>query len=453
MKKMNKLMIAGLAVTLLASPIMTNNSYARVQEQKYELASVKHALTSQQVVKLAANWAKTANYVQGGGNYKEGEYKSFQYKGKTYRYLARNIDTKKELLTLLKKTLTSKEAEKFIKTSGIIVHKGKLAQIEADGGSLLDWSKASATYVKTSKNTLHYRLVVPVGDTDEKEIYLVGLQKVGRDYRISNIPTLDHSFTLTNEKVEKLVADWITTKMYVQSGGSYKEGEYQSFYYQNTYYRYLASDIDTMNELLTLLKQSLTQSEAEKFIKDNKIIVHNGKLAQPDADGGSLLLWKKTKAEFVKENNNTKFYRVVVPVGDLGVKSAYIVEIQKVGADWKISKPPYLDLDIPGNINPAYLFIYNLLINSDISKDQLLNVNLNVDEFKKGINKLRYIDMKEVGRETAQVEFAVKFYVELKKDYKGSLKPGENQMFFLIQQTDEMEYKIVSVGTEPHLKK
>lgn len=453
--KTNKFLAAGLAVTLLASPLFSNPSSAWAKEAITITQAAKvNALTEKQAIKLAAYYAKAASYIQTGGNYKNSPYKTFKYKGKTYRYLARDLDTKKELFTLLKKSLTQKEAEKWIKNHGIISYKGKMAQVEADGGSLLNWRKATAEFLKTDKNkTDFFRLVVPVGDTGETEAFIVEFQKVGKEYRISKVPYMDKVNALTRTQVERLAQSLAATQSLIMRGGDYKEGEYKSFTYKGSAYRYLAKDIDTKSELFTLLKRTLTQKEAEIFFKQSGIIEYKGKLAQPEADGGSLLQWNKAQAEYIKTSKKVEFYRIVVPVGDSGIKEVYIVELTKVGNQWRISKVPYLDLDIPGNINPAFQFFNHLLINSDVSKEQLLNVNLNVDEFKKGISKLEIREMKEIARDKVQVEFAVKFYVELESDYKGSLNRGENQMFFLIQQTNEMEYKIVSVGTAPHLIK
>jgi hypothetical protein len=58
-----------------------------------------------------------------------------------------------------------------------------------------------------------------------------------------------------------------------------------------------------------------------------------------------------------------------------------------------------------------------------------------------------------VARNSTQVEYQAKFYVELESGYNGSLTEGMNQMYFLIQPTGEMEFKIASAGKAPHLLK
>lgn len=240
----------------------------------------------------------------------------------------------------------------------------------------------------------------------------------------------------------------------VQSGGLYQEGEYKTFAYQSKAYRYLAKDIDTKKELLAFLKTALTHTAAEQFIKNQGIIEHKGKMAQPEADGGSILQWNKATAEFVKDNGKTKYYRLSVPVGDTGKKEAFIVEFQhikKVG--WRISKMPYLDLDIPFNVNPALIFFNNLVKNPDLAKKQFIDSNTIPHEvFKKGIKKVELIELKELKRNQTQVEYVAKVNVELEDTYQGSLKKGVNQFYLLIQPVDEMEFGIVNLGTSPLLK-
>ncbi|WP_052130147.1 DL-endopeptidase inhibitor IseA family protein [Ureibacillus sinduriensis] len=241
----------------------------------------------------------------------------------------------------------------------------------------------------------------------------------------------------------------------VQSGGLYQEGEYKTFIYQRKTYRYLAKDIDTKKELLSFLKTALTHTAAEQFIKKQGIIEHKGKMAQLEADGGSLLQWGEATAEFLKDNGKTKYYRLSVPVGDTGTSEAYIVEFQhvkKVG--WRISKKPYLDLDIPFNVNPALIFFNNLVKNLDLAKSQLIDSKtFSYDLLKKGVKKVELVELKELKRNQTQVEYVAKVDVELENSYQGSLKEGINQFYILIQPVDDMEFKIVSLGNTPQLNK
>ncbi|WP_158553396.1 DL-endopeptidase inhibitor IseA family protein [Peribacillus saganii] len=412
------------------------------------------AINSKLATDLASIFARSASYVQVGGHHGPGEYKTFRYKAKTYRYLSKPIDTKKELLSYLQKSLTQSAAEQFIKSRGIIEYKGKLAQIEADGGSMLQWAKAAAEMVKDDKNKKIYRLIVPVGETNEKEAYLVEYQYADNiGWKISKEPTRDHySENISNQAVYR-AAEFAKASSYVQAGGAHKPGEYKTFVYNGKTYRYLSGDIDSKKELMVYLMNTLTYSAAEQFFKKSGIIEYNGKLAQLEADGGSLLQWNKATAALMKTEKNTKFYRLTVPVGETSEKAVFIVEYQYVNnIGWRISKEPYRDLDIPGNMNPAFIFFKYLLVNSKVSQEQFIYPDsFNVEQFKKGIKKLEIREVKERTRNSLQAEYTATFYVELESGYKGTLKNGNNQMFFVIQPTGEMVFKIAAAKDMPSL--
>ncbi|MEK5067006.1 DL-endopeptidase inhibitor IseA family protein [Sporosarcina sp. FSL K6-1508] len=149
----------------------------------------KNEVSSEKAVELAANWATTVSLVQAGGVYSEGEYERFNYKGETYRYMASYLDTKKELRAELEKSVTKKVARKFMKEHRFIKHKRRLAQLEADEGSLLQWGVATAKEVKSKKNKSVFELSVPVGYTgtfDKFEVTYEYVKKSG--WRISKLP-------------------------------------------------------------------------------------------------------------------------------------------------------------------------------------------------------------------------------------------------------------------------
>lgn len=60
--------------------------------------------------------------------------------------------------------------------------------------------------------------------------------------------------------------------------------------------------------------------------------------------------------------------------------------------------------------------------------------------------------MKEVAWSNGEVEFSVTFTTKLKENYEGFLVEGENHLYCLIDRVGFMDYKIISVHTEPHLK-
>lgn len=259
---------------------------------------------------------------------------------------------------------------------------------------------------------------------------------------------------ITEKQVVALVSKWKKSESYVQSGGNYKDGEYKSFQYENMSYRYLSSDIGTKKKLLKYLTNTLTRSQANQFIEERGLIEHKGKMAQPEADGGSLLQWDKAKAIFLEKNDKKRTYKLEVPVGELKETEAFHTEVIYLqGKGWKISERPYMpvNLDIPGNINPAFIFFKFLLVDHKQAAEQFLYGDFNTEAFKKGIKKIEIKTLEERARSKTQVEFVVSFHAELEKSYKGQLKNGQNKMYFLIENIGEMEFKIVSAGMEPHL--
>jgi len=158
--------------------------------QQSGIAEVKDSeVHSAKAVEIAASWAATASLVQAGGVYKEGEYKRFNYKGKTYRYMASNLDTKKEMRIELEKSVTRKVAKQFMKEQNFIKQKRRLAQVEADGGSLLQWSEATAKVVKSKKNKSIFEVSVPVGYTGTFDTFKVTYEYVRKSgWRISKLP-------------------------------------------------------------------------------------------------------------------------------------------------------------------------------------------------------------------------------------------------------------------------
>ena len=445
-----KLLITGLTIGLLTVPFSQNANVLAKEQTKVDQKAKQNELSTKKVIDLAKEFNTIASYIQRGGDYKKGEYKTFTYNKKTYRYLSSSIDTKKELKAYLEKVLVPAEAEQFIKSRGIIEYKGKLAQVEADGGSLLQWEKATAQFVKKDKNNLQYRLTVPVWNTNEKQNFLIEYQFVNNKagWKISKEPIQEKNTDLTDKVAVELAAKFAQATLYVQAGGEYSPGEYKTFLHNGSTYRYLSSKIDTKAKLLSYLMQSMTQVAAEQFIKDLGIIEYKGKLAQIEADGGTLAQWNKATAELIKKDKNSTYYKVIVPIGNTNEKQVYIVEYQNVNnVGWRVSKKPYWELDIPGNVNPIYVLFNFLLIDSKVAQNQFLpHSTFDVTEFKKGIKKLEFVNLKETERNNSQVEFLVTIKVEVENNYNGPLTNGLNKMLFTVQPYGYMEFKIEQVG-------
>jgi hypothetical protein len=209
--------------------------------------------------------------------------------------------------------------------------------------------------------------------------------------------------SMSESEVVKKVHKWMAKQSYIQSGGSYEEGEYKSFPFKGTTYRYLSKDIDTKKELMHYLKESITPQHAEKFIKEKGIIEHRGKLAQVEADGGSLLQWDQAVARELSSGRKEKTYKLIVPVGDtdeLEVNHARFIYQPKAGR--KISEMEFshdVDLHVPFNINPAFIFFHFLLVDSNESDAQFIDKeSFDTEAFKQGITKIEVRTMEEQAR-------------------------------------------------------
>lgn len=121
------------------------------------------AMNEKTAVRLVTEAVQRLRHVQQGGAL-QGKISTFMYKGKEYRYLGKDIDTKKEYLAYLQKTFTPSVSEALYKQAGLIVYKGRLAQVNADGGDMRQWGNAQATFVKGAKWNKEYELKIPMGD-------------------------------------------------------------------------------------------------------------------------------------------------------------------------------------------------------------------------------------------------------------------------------------------------
>ncbi|MGE5702979.1 MAG: DL-endopeptidase inhibitor IseA family protein [Clostridia bacterium] len=151
---------------------------------------------------------------------------------------------------------------------------------------------------------------------------------------------------MNEQAVVTLTSSAIKAYWHVMTGGEpAADGTpVQSFLVNGMDYRYLGTDLDTMDKLKGYLEPFFTKESIDDFIKQAKIIEHEGRTAQPNADGGSILQWDKATAELAKDADGQKQYEMKVPLGD-GANVQYepvMVEVKQVkGMGWRISTPPY----------------------------------------------------------------------------------------------------------------
>ncbi|EHS59103.1 DL-endopeptidase inhibitor IseA family protein, partial [Paenibacillus sp. Aloe-11] len=114
---------------------------------------------------------------------------SFQRNGKSYRYLSEDIGTKTKLINYLTQAYTKQASEQFVGKFFVEIN-GKLVQLDADGGNLLEFNRATAKMVTMTPVKRSYLLTVPYPAETKKanEKITVNFEKVGSYWKISSAP-------------------------------------------------------------------------------------------------------------------------------------------------------------------------------------------------------------------------------------------------------------------------
>jgi hypothetical protein len=163
-----------------------------------------------------------------------------------------------------------------------------------------------------------------------------------KEKMISNIvpESIEPSYSSIEEKqVVNALTEAVSKYLYVTSGGKL-EGAIESFLLNDLDYRYMGMDLNSKKKLIDFLEESYTLDAINAYIKRAGIVTHNGKLAQPNADGGSLSNYQKATVVAYQGNSNEKEFDLKVPLGT-SLSYEYIhIEFQKTASGWKISSEP-----------------------------------------------------------------------------------------------------------------
>lgn len=182
-------------------------------------------------------------------------------------------------------------------------------------------------FVKKTKETE----VVP--SIHEKSVALA-------DQIISNVrPGLVHPVfkSAEDENVLEFVKEAASRYAYVTSGGKMPDGLVETFLHKETEYRYMGSDLDSEKKLIAYLTDFYTLGSIRSYMDRMNLIERNGKLAQPNADGGSLLNYNRANVVRKKESLMEKEYDLKVPLGN-SLSFEYVhVTFYKTKNGWKIS--------------------------------------------------------------------------------------------------------------------
>ncbi|MBS4175487.1 IseA DL-endopeptidase inhibitor family protein [Bacillus sp. FJAT-49736] len=146
--------------------------------------------------------------------------------------------------------------------------------------------------------------------------------------------------TLTNTQALKLAVDARTHFWSVMSGSDskikHKSGVVKTFTYKGMEYRYFSKEFDSKPKLVKYMNEAYTLNAIEKGFKKYHFITYKGKLAQPNADFGSLLEWDKAKVKLLYQRKDVRLYEFIVPYGK-NQNSKQRVTFVKVGNKWQIN--------------------------------------------------------------------------------------------------------------------
>jgi hypothetical protein len=144
---------------------------------------------------------------------------------------------------------------------------------------------------------------------------------------------------LNNTSVAPLVTEAEKRYFYAMSGG---KGTDKGFELNGRQYRYLSDDIGTRAKLMDYLKQAYTEKAAAYFV-DKYFIIHDGRLAQLNADKGNILEYNKATAKMLTMTETQRVYKLCVPYPEHKQGPKYItVKFEKIGDYWRVDTAPHV---------------------------------------------------------------------------------------------------------------
>ncbi|RST58453.1 hypothetical protein D5F11_017570 [Siminovitchia terrae] len=160
------------------------------------------------------------------------------------------------------------------------------------------------------------------------------------DKMISNVrpgfvyPTFTN---LENDLIVQQVKEAADKYAYVTSGGKMTEGIIETFTKNGMEYRYMGPELNTKEKLVGYLSESYTPGTIRSYILRASLIEQEGKLAQPNVDGGSLLNYENAVIVLRKDNGMEKEFDLKVSLGNsLSFEYVHVV-FSKTKDGWRIS--------------------------------------------------------------------------------------------------------------------
>ena len=142
------------------------------------------------------------------------------------------------------------------------------------------------------------------------------------------------------ELLIKKVNDAYKRFVYVGMGGKMETEVIESFPVNEMDYRYLGIDLDSFAKLTDYLSSAFTEGAIQAMIDSTGIIEHQGRLAQPNADGGSLLNYERASILQMRDLGSEKQFDLKVPVGSSLSYEIVQVVLKKTESGWRISSNP-----------------------------------------------------------------------------------------------------------------
>ncbi len=196
--------------------------------------------------------------------------------------------------------------------------------------------------ISSSTTVRKYELKVPLGGTNEVQTMIGELRFVeGKGWRVHSLEDANQ-YQLSNETALVLFAESNKAYWYVLMGGEgkaevNKDGTIKTFTKNGLEYRYMLESLNTEQRLKTYLGQYYTPDQVGKLYKDLGFITNNGKLAQPNADGGSLLNFEKAKIELLSDTGKVKKFKLSIPLGDQNIVETMEGELHFVENEgWRV---------------------------------------------------------------------------------------------------------------------
>lgn len=149
----------------------------------------------------------------------------------------------------------------------------------------------------------------------------------------TGVPKLNH------DSVIPLVVESEKRYIYTSTGGKTSTTN-TTFSLNNKVYRYVSTDIGTHSKLLAYLMETYTKQASEAYIQ-KYFIENNGKMAQLEADGGSMLEFNRATAKMISMTDTARVYRLTVPYVDNGSPvERILVKFTLVDGLWKLNTSP-----------------------------------------------------------------------------------------------------------------